>query len=137
MRLAVLSNCVAAALLGTLYGLPAPAAGPPAPPADRAGLAARASAILKANCYRCHGQDGTVEGGLNYILDFKALVARNKVVPGDPKKSRLFQRVSKGEMPPEDETKRPIEEEIAKIKKWIEDGAVDHSPTAVKRQFIS
>ena len=39
-----------------------------------AALAKKAHDILKANCYRCHGQDGAVEGGFNYVLDFKTLV---------------------------------------------------------------
>src|SRR5437899_4935 len=57
---------------------------------DRQALGQKAHDILKANCYRCHGQEGTVEGGLNYVLDFKTLVTRKKVVPGDAGKSRLF-----------------------------------------------
>ena len=32
-------------------------------------LAQKAQAILKANCHRCHGQNGSLEGGFNYILD--------------------------------------------------------------------
>jgi len=54
---------------------------------ENVALAAKAKEILKANCYRCHGQDGRVEGGLNYILDSQQLVDRKKVVPADPMKS--------------------------------------------------
>ncbi|MGH7222748.1 MAG: hypothetical protein ACRELF_05950, partial [Gemmataceae bacterium] len=45
-------------------------------------LAHKAQTILKANCHRCHGRDGAVEGGLNYILDRDKLIARKKVLPG-------------------------------------------------------
>ena len=50
---------------------------------EKSALAKQAHEILKANCYRCHGQDGTVEGGMNYILDVKTLVSRKKVIPGN------------------------------------------------------
>jgi mono/diheme cytochrome c family protein len=104
---------------------------------ENAALAAKAKEILKTNCYRCHGQDGQVEGGLNYILDRQQLVARNKVAPADPMKSRLFKKVSSGEMPPEDEKPRPSAADIAVLKQWIEAGAPDFNPAAAKRQFVS
>ena len=42
-----------------------------APPrqAGRPGLAIEAQAVLRKHCYRCHGQDGAVEGGFNFILE--------------------------------------------------------------------
>ncbi len=94
-------------------------------------LPTRAHAILKANCYRCHGQDGAIEGGLNYVLDLKALVARRKVVPNDPAKSKIYKRLisANDPMPPADEKPRPSAEEIAVLKAWIEAGAPE-LPTA-------
>lgn len=86
-------------------------------------LAAQAFAVLKTNCARCHGPDGTNEGGMNYILDVKQLVERKKIVPGDPSKSKLFKRVAEDEMPPEDEKPRPSKEEVALLEKWIQAGA--------------
>src|SRR6516162_5444162 len=38
-------------------------------------LAKKAQAVLKANCYKCHGEAGAVEGGMNYIVDLERLVA--------------------------------------------------------------
>src|SRR5262249_22576740 len=73
--------------------------------------------------YRCHGQDGSVEGSMNYVTDLAKLVARKKVVPNDLKGSRLFRRVDEGTMPPPDENPRPSAAEIAVLKKWIEAGA--------------
>src|SRR5260370_31711735 len=49
---------------------------------DNTELAQKARAILKANCHRCHGRDGSVEGGMNFILDREKLFARKKIVPG-------------------------------------------------------
>src|SRR5262245_14967571 len=60
-------------------------AGPvaPAPAAeDQATVAGKAHAILEQYCHRCHGRDGSLEGGMNYILDRDKLVARKKVLPG-------------------------------------------------------
>ena len=101
-------------------------------------LAARAGEILKLNCYRCHGQDGTVEGGFNYVLDPQQLAARGKkIVPGNPEASRLLQRVKKGEMPPEDEQPRPSAEDIAYLEKWVRAGAPDFNPPPSQRPFLT
>lgn len=90
---------------------------------DPKQLAAQAQSILKIHCYRCHGQDGAIEGGMNYGTDLSKLVARKKVIPGDPAGSRLFKRIEDGTMPPPGEKSRPSEEEITSIKKWIAAGA--------------
>src|SRR6476620_3179338 len=87
-----------AVLLCALPGI-LPAA---APPASNPELAGKALTVLRTHCYRCHGQDGAVEGGLNYILDTAKLVARRKVVPGQPEKSPLYLRMKNGKMPPPD-----------------------------------
>jgi len=68
------------------------AAGQPSP----VPLAARVQGILKANCYRCHGEDGTAKGGMDYILDRDRLVARAKIVPGKAADSLLFKKVLSG-----------------------------------------
>ena len=81
--------------------------------ADQAAVAAKALAVLNANCHRCHGQDGSAEGGMNFILDPAKLVARKKIVPGQPDQSLLFKRLSTGKMPPAGETPRPAEADIA------------------------
>src|SRR5579871_5265917 len=107
------------------------ASGPAFAADDPRQLATQVSAILKTHCYRCHGQDGAVEGGMNYGTDLAKLVARKKVVPGDPSGSRLFNRIEDGTMPPPGEKARPNADEIAILKKWIDAGAPvgDVSPT--------
>ena len=90
---------------------------------DKAALAAKARTVLQTYCYRCHGKDGSVEGAMNYVADLPKLVARKKVVPGDPDGSRLFRRVDDGTMPPPDEKPRPSAEDVAILKRWIEAGA--------------
>src|SRR5688572_14748286 len=95
--------------------LPGAALGQSTPSAERA------QTILKTYCYRCHGEKGANEGGLNYIVDLKQLVARRKVVPGDATKSRMLQRMLDADdpMPPLEEKNRPTPQEIAAVKSWI------------------
>ncbi len=98
-------------------------AGPTFSADDPKQLAGQAQTILKTHCYRCHGQDGAIEGGMNYGTDLAKLVARKKVIPGDPAGSRLFKRIEEGTMPPQGEKSRPSTEEIDSIKRWITAGA--------------
>jgi serine/threonine-protein kinase len=112
-------------VLSLLLALPATTLAQAGKP-DIKKLTEKALAILKAHCYRCHGQDGSNEGGLAYVLDLKQLVERRKVVPGDVKKSRLLSRVSEGDMPPEGEKSRPSSAEVAALKAWVE--ALGKSP---------
>jgi WD40 repeat protein/mono/diheme cytochrome c family protein len=95
----------------------------PARAADDPALARAALAILDKHCHRCHGQDGAVEGGMNFILDRDKLIARKKIIPGSPEQSPLFRRMSTGKMPPADVQPRPTEDDIATIKRWIQGGA--------------
>jgi hypothetical protein len=99
-------------------------------------LARQARRVLDTHCHRCHGRDGAVEGGLNYVTDLGKLVARKKVVPGDPDGSRLFHRVEDGSMPPEGESPRPSADDVATLKKWIEAGAPGDT-TLATRKLIS
>lgn len=104
---------------------------------DKAALAEKALVILKTNCYRCHGQEGANEGGFNYVLDRQRLVAGKKIVPGDSAQSRLFKKLKKGEMPPEDEKPRPAQADIGVIREWIEAGAPDFHPAPARRAEIT
>src|SRR5260370_670034 len=97
---------------------------------DKSALAAKAVGVLVTNCHRCHGQDGTAEGGMNFILDPGNLVARKKIVRGQPDQSLLFKRLPTEKMPPAGETPRPSESDIALIKHWIELGAPAPAPIA-------
>lgn len=103
--------------------------------AQDATLTAKARQVLKANCYRCHGQDGSIEGAMNYVADPAKLVARKKVVPGNPAASRLFTRVEDGTMPPPGESPRPSADDVALLKKWIEAGAPGSEPTTSRTRI--
>lgn len=90
--------------------------------ADR-GAAERVEQILITNCARCHGANGSVEGGLNYVADLPKLVARRKIVPGQPAESPIFRRIANGSMPPAEEHPRPSDADVAILRQWIESGA--------------
>jgi uncharacterized membrane protein YgcG len=105
---------------------------------SKAALARKAKAILQTNCYPCHGKNGANEGSFNFVLDRGQLIDRKKVIPGDPRRSRLFKKVSLDEMPPDSvKSPRPSEKDIAVLKQWIEAGAPDFNPPAEKRAIIS
>jgi mono/diheme cytochrome c family protein len=100
-----------------------------------AELANKAKAILAKSCHRCHGENGTVEGGFGYVLDRQQLVSRKRVVPWDTSKSKLFRRVESGEMPPDGNALG--KDDVAILKKWIDSGAADFNPVVESRKFIS
>lgn len=114
-----------------LLAAPLPAAAPPVASTEQ--LADRAAAVLRTHCHRCHGKDGSVEGGFNYLLDTARLVQRRKVLPGQPDASPLYLRTLKGKMPPAGETPRPSVADLAVLRRWIAAGAPAASPPADRR----
>lgn len=101
-------------------------------------LAAQAEKILRSSCYRCHGEDGSSEGGFNFVLNLEKL-ARTVVKPKNPAGSLLYDRMAAKDesvMPPEGESPRPSAGDIALIKAWIEAGAPAVN-IAKPREFIS
>src|SRR5579884_478537 len=104
---------------------------------DGGELAKKAHAILKAYCYRCHGQDGALEGGMGYVLDRDKLIARRKVVPGQPDSSSLLKRVVSGKMPPPGEKPRPGADDVAALRQWIAAGAPRANPAPPPRASVS
>ncbi|RMF38375.1 MAG: DUF1549 domain-containing protein [Planctomycetota bacterium] len=82
--------------------------------------------ILKTHCFHCHGEEGQFEGGLDLRLQRLILQGGDSgtaVVPGDPTASLLLGRMQDGEMPPEEIETRPSAEEVARIERWIAQGA--------------
>ena len=70
--------------------------------AEPNSLAKKAQDVLQTHCYRCHGAEGNVEGGMNYIVDLDRLVGRKKVIPGKPDDRPSISESSAGTMPPPD-----------------------------------
>jgi hypothetical protein len=88
--------------------------------------------LLAENCFQCHGFDeNTREAGLR-LDTHEGLLADiesggKAITPGDAAKSALFERITAADsavrMPPEETKKTLKPEEIALIKKWIDQGA--------------
>jgi WD40 repeat protein len=80
-------------------------------------------AILSHHCSRCHGDDGSIEGGFNFVGDLRKLLARGKIIAGQPDMSPLFRRMAEGSMPPPEEQPRPSAADLALLRRWIAQGA--------------
>lgn len=87
--------------------------------------------ILSDNCFHCHGPDAK-ERKAKLRLDtkegiFKDLGRYQAVKPGDVKASELWKRITTKDqddlMPPPDTHKTLKSDQIALIKRWIEEGA--------------
>jgi len=88
--------------------------------------------ILSDHCYQCHGPDeGTREEDLRLDLREGLLGTTESgqpiVAPGDAEESEIYYRISNSDaeerMPPTDFPQQPTDDEIEKIKRWIEEGA--------------
>src|SRR5258708_36132935 len=94
-------------------------------PAPHAELAAKTKAIFEQHCYKCHKYN-VAKGGIK-ILHHRLLVSvRKVVVPGRPDESELFDLLTTDDeerrMPPLPAA-RLTDDEIATIRRWIEEGA--------------
>ena len=87
--------------------------------------------ILSDSCFHCHGPDAESRmAGMRLDMREGAFGQRDNgtpIVPGDPAKSLLYQRISAADparrMPPQYAHKELKPEQIALIKTWIEQGA--------------
>jgi serine/threonine-protein kinase len=98
----------------------------PAAAAGTAGnspLPAQVKEIFRTHCFECHGGSKTNAGVK--ILDQALLLAKNKVVPGKPDESLLFQLITAGDdsvMPPQGQP-RLGPEDVETVRRWIAAGA--------------
>lgn len=87
--------------------------------------------LLKARCFHCHGEEAELQGGLD--LRLKRLMLKGgdsgpAIVSKNANASYLIDRLRSGEMPPEDAGKPLSKAEIAKIARWIDEGAITAAP---------
>jgi hypothetical protein len=84
----------------------------------------KARTILETNCAFCHEAPGN-QANFDFILELDKLktavssTGQRFVVPGDPDQSRIYQRMSVGEMPPAGRMPRPSMADIEVIRQWI------------------
>jgi mono/diheme cytochrome c family protein len=120
--------------LSTAPTAPAPTANRP-PPGEE--LATQVHGVLRTACYRCHGEDGSSEGGFNFALNLPKL-AQQLVSPKNPAASKLYQRLTATDdtaMPPAGEP-RLTPQQTALFKSWIEAGTPTIG-TEPAREFIT
>lgn len=102
---------------------------------EKSELPQKAKAILTTKCYSCHGEAGSADGGINFMLNRDRLVKRRKLVVGKSADSVIFRQVKTGRMPKDNE---PLSaDEVDVLKRWIDSGAVDFNPKVKARTFIS
>ncbi|MBC7926576.1 MAG: DUF1549 domain-containing protein, partial [Bryobacteraceae bacterium] len=87
--------------------------------------------VLSDNCFQCHGPDENHRMAAVRFDTKDGAFAQTKrgalIVPGDPAKSLLFQRISHAQtarrMPPPTFTRSLNAKQIDTVKRWIEEGA--------------
>ena len=87
--------------------------------------------ILSDTCFKCHGPDGQQRMANLRLDDTDGLFVNRGgyriIVPGDPAKSKLYQKVSSSDdsikMPPSYSGRSLTPQQIELIKEWIEQGA--------------
>jgi hypothetical protein len=84
--------------------------------------------ILSNNCFYCHGPDPKHREAELRLDDREAAIEYGAIVPGEPDQSTLIERVGhddpEQQMPPPHSKKpRLSDEQIAILRKWIEQGA--------------
>ena len=84
--------------------------------------------MLRVKCLGCHGDGEELDGDLD-LRSREAMLRGGKngpvLVPGDPVASSIYQAVRRTDeraMPPKDRP-RLSDDEIADLKRWIEEGA--------------
>jgi len=104
----------------------------PATAADTVSFSRQIRGILSDRCFQCHGPDeGQRQTDLRLDVQESATAeldsGERAIVPGDAAASELIQRLTTDDpdlrMPPVDIGKTVSAEEIALLKKWIEEGA--------------
>jgi len=103
---------------------------------NRAEVATKVHAVLKVHCARCHGNDGQAKGGFSFVLDRDRLIAREKIVPGKPAESALYQALAEGKMPPSSQKTRPAPDDVALIRRWIDEGAAPFDLAGHERTLL-
>jgi WD40 repeat protein/mono/diheme cytochrome c family protein len=127
-------------LANLLAAAPAGAPAPGTKPDARVSYYRDVRPILQANCQGCH-QPAKAKGGF-VMTDFKKLLAGGDsegkaIVPNHPEQSAILKMVT----PQDGDIRMPkgkpplVELEVALIKSWIEQGALDDTPADIGHHY--
>ncbi|MEW4565761.1 DUF1553 domain-containing protein [Bremerella sp. JC770] len=93
---------------------------------EKVDFATQIRPILSDRCFHCHGPDGQSRAA-DLRLDEQEAAHDYAIVPGDPESSEVFVRMTSHDpdlrMPPPDSNRSVSKQEIALIRRWIEEGA--------------
>ena len=94
--------------------------------ADDVDFDAEIKPLLSDRCFRCHGPDSKARQA-DLRLDLEDSAKATAIVPGQPQKSKLFQRITSNDpdmhMPPADSKLALSTDEVELIRRWIAEGA--------------
>jgi hypothetical protein len=99
-------------------------------------VALKAKDVLERACYKCHGKDGSDEGGFNFAFDRDALVDSGYFVPGNTEDSYALTRMIDKEMPPAGKSQPLSELDIDAVADWVSQGMPPFR-AATSQVFIS
>ena len=130
MRLFIRRFVVGLFFLGGAIASYRPAVAANARPTDEPTFERDVRPILKKHCFQCHGESKT-EAKLDVRL--RRLIAEGGdsgpgLVDDRPDDSLLWQRISSGEMPPEEVRLRLTVAELETVRRWIAAGAKTARP---------
>src|SRR4051794_34028146 len=77
----------------------------------------KAVALLQKRCGECHGPGGRKKAGIDYFPDAAQMIAKKKIVPGNPDESDVIARIEDGSMP--EGGPALVGEELKALKNWI------------------
>jgi hypothetical protein len=117
--------------LAALWAIVVPAIAAGAAPVgaqDKVDFARDVLPILSDACFKCHGPDEKArKGDLRLDTKEEALAKDGPIVPGKSADSRLVERITSEDaelvMPPPKANKKLKPEQVATLKKWIDQGA--------------
>ncbi len=103
-------------------------------PQDTVSFAKQILPIFQKRCAKCHGaedENGEVRTEVSLsLIEYERVLVGSEfgtvVEAGDPDGSFLIDMITAGDMPPEGEGDKVPEEEIALIRTWIEQGALNN-----------
>lgn len=136
------ASAVGAAMIAVVTGFTPGAVATPSPASnphlrvtrDTVSFARQILPIFRNRCAKCHGaedENGEVRTEVSLsLLEYERVMVGSEfgtvVEAGDPDGSFLIDMITAGDMPPEGEGDKVPEEEIALIRTWIEQGALNN-----------
>lgn len=127
----VWSRCARSPGIGLIVGLVLAALPGPAHSDDGPLFEDKLAGVLRQRCAKCHGAETQKA---NFALHTAAALRKGSetgpvITPGEPEKSRLYEVVAAGEMPPRGETSLSVEE-LQLLHDWLAGGARFRETTA-------